>query len=306
MKIYVHPVLSNQEKKYFSSRCHKDIELSFNDGSDDVSLRQQAEVAIGNFNTDWIVEMRALKTILLDSVGIDNFNHYSWPVECKISVHNLNDFFSVAVAEEVLANVLSIYRQLNALKQAQLKGEWVKDEIRPLKRLVSDAHVLIIGYGHIGHRVAQLLAPFGCHINKFDKEEMRQGGKTNLIDKVSKSNIIISTIPATVDTNKLFDEEVFSAMPSDATFLNVGRGQVVDELALCKKAINNPNFNACLDVTVQEPIDKSSELWLRPNIHLTQHTGGGSSDENYKKIDIYISQIKCLLNLEPLSNTINF
>ncbi|MGF1777384.1 NAD(P)-dependent oxidoreductase [Vibrio nomapromontoriensis] len=306
MKLYIHPVLNNDEKAYFSDQADARVELIFNDGTNEFSRCQHCEVAIGNFDTDWIERMGNLTTILLDSVGTDNFNNFQWPSERKISVHNLNDFFSVPVAEEALASVLSVYRQLPALREAQRQGRWIKDELRPLKRLMSGEKVLLVGYGNIGQRLEQLLTVFNCQITTFNKQDMELGGKENLIRKVSESDIIFSTIPATPETHEIFNREVFSAMPKGATFLNVGRGQVVDEFALCDKAKADSSFNACLDVTVQEPINQDSELWQLPNIHLTQHTGGGSLDENYKKIDSYISQINRLLSSEPLINTIQF
>ena len=306
MRVYVHPVLSEQEKSYFVTHADESLEFIFNNGSSELEQCKDVELAIGNFDTDWIGQMEHLKTILLDSVGTDNFNGYCWSTDSKITVHNLNDFFSVAVAEEVVANLLSIYRQLPALKLAQQQSLWVKDELRPKKRLVSDAKVLLVGYGNIGRQIEQLLTPFGCHISKFDQKEMRQGGKALLLENVSESDIIISTIPANTETLRIFDSALFSAMRPAATFLNVGRGQVVDEAALYAKAVEDLSFNACLDVTTQEPLLPDSNLWQLTNVHLTQHTGGGSMDENYKKIDIYISQIKRLLSNQPLNNTIQF
>ena len=306
MNVYVHPILSSDERAYFTNQADSRVALIFNDGTNDLNRVQHSEVAIGNFDTDWITHMSNLTTILLDSVGTDNFNNFHWPSEQKISVHNLNDFFSIPVAEEALASMLSVYRQLPALREAQRQGLWIKDEVRPLKRVMSEAKVLLVGYGNIGQRMEQLLTVFNCDITKFDKQDMDSGGKGALIKKMSDRDIIFSTIPATPETNNLFDWDVFSAMPPGTTFLNVGRGQVVDESALCEKAKVDPSFNACLDVTVQEPINQSSELWQLPNIHLTQHSGGGSMDENYKKIDTYISQINRLLSSKPLINTIQF
>lgn len=306
MKIYVHPVLNDAEKDYFLTQLADGVTATFNDGRNELALGRDAEVAIGNFDTAWIEQMPNLKAILLDSVGIDNFNGYVWKQGNAVSVHNLNDFFSVAVAEEVLASVLSVYRQLPALKQAQQQSIWVKDELRATKRLLADAKVLLVGYGNIGKRIEQLLLPFGCEISSFDQQEMATGGKQLLAETVALHDVIISTIPANTETFAIFDSVLFSAMKPGATFINVGRGQVVDEAALSEKANQDKSFNACLDVTIQEPLNSDSTLWQLNNVHLTQHTGGGSSDENYKKIDIYISQINRLLSEQPLINKIQF
>lgn len=306
MKVYIHPVLNEAEKDYFLTHVSNTLELTFNDGSHQFELCKDADIAIGNFNTDWIESMGNLRTILLDSVGIDNFNGYQWKESNLVSVHNLNDFFSTPVAEEVVASLLSVYRQLPSLKQAQQQSEWVKDSVRPTKRLLAEANVLLVGYGNIGKRIEQLLIPFGCQIATFDQAEMHQGGKQRLIETVADHDVIISTIPANAATESIFDQALFVAMRPGATFINVGRGQVVDEVALGDKAAADATFNACLDVTIQEPLNPASILWQLNNVHLTQHTGGGSTNENYKKIDIYISQINRLLSGQALINKIQF
>ncbi|MCF4173902.1 MULTISPECIES: NAD(P)-dependent oxidoreductase [Vibrio] len=306
MKVYVHPLLNEREREYFITHSATELAFTFNDGTCTLKHCRDADIAIGNFNTSWIEEMTNLKAILLDSVGTDNFNGYQWSKGNTVMVCNLADFFTIPVAEEVLASLLSVYRLHSELYGAQQNNCWAKDTIRFKKRLLSDASVLIIGFGNIGRRIASLLAPFGCEVQTFDNQDMEVGGIAALTSAVSLNDVIISTIPATTETLDIFDEKMFAAMRSGATFLNVGRGQVVDEVALCQKAKNDKTFSACLDVTVQEPIPDNSLLWKLPNIYLTQHTGGGSIDENYKKIDIYISQIHRLLNDQPLNNMIQF
>lgn len=306
MKVYVHPVLSEQERSYFTQALESAVTLVFNDGSNDAHRAENADIAIGNFDTDWIGNMVQLKVILLDSVGTDNFNGYQWPQGSQVTVHNLNDFFSVPVAEEAVASLLSVYRQLPALNCAQRESLWAKDQIRMTKRLLAESKVLLVGYGNIAQRIEHLLTPFGCEIEKFDRKDMALIGREGLKGKVSAHDITISTIPATEESFELFDDELFRAMPDNAVFMNLGRGNVVDEDALVRKATQNKAFNACLDVTKQEPLPASSALWQLPNVWLTQHTGGGCETENYKKIDVYTRQIQRLLAGLPLNNQVQF
>ncbi|MBY5944645.1 NAD(P)-dependent oxidoreductase [Photobacterium rosenbergii] len=306
MNIYIHPVLNTDEANYLRQQLPEHVSCLFNDGSNDFAKAKNAEIAIGNFNTDWIGDMAQLHTLLLDSVGTDNFNGYQWPTNRTITVCNLAGFFSGPVAEEILAGILASYRQLPALNKAKENKLWAKDDIRFTKRLVAEAKVLVLGYGSIGQQAAKLLSAFGAQVTTFDNADMEQQGKQGLITAASQCDILISTIPATAQTENLIDVDIFEALPDNAVFANVGRGQVVNEDDLLRKAQQHPAFTAWLDVTKQEPLPASSQLWEASNIYLTQHTGGGSATENLKKIDVYVSQIHRLLAEKPLHNTVNF
>lgn len=48
----------------------------------------------------------------------------------------------------------------------------------------------------------------------------------------------------------------------------------MNDPTLYDKASKDFDFNAYLDVTVQEPLNSDSKLWQLPNVHLTQHTDG--------------------------------
>ncbi|MGF1872069.1 NAD(P)-dependent oxidoreductase [Photobacterium indicum] len=306
MNIYIHPVLNERDAKYLTQQLPAGVSCYFNDGSNVFEGAKDAVIAIGNIPTDWINDMPCLTTILLDSVGTDNFNGYDWSENCHITVCNLQGFFSAPVAEEIVANVLSVYRQLPALQTAKTSGEWEKDAIRFTKRLVGEADILILGYGSIGKQTANLFEAFGATIHCFDTTDMKVNGKAGLIEAVTHCDILISTIPATDTTHNLLDCEVFNKMRAGGMVVNVGRGQVVNEDDLVEKALADSTFTACLDVTKQEPLPTHSPLWTTPNIHLTQHTGGGCGNENTKKIDVYVRQIHRLFNGEPLQNCVSF
>ncbi|MEZ8694197.1 NAD(P)-dependent oxidoreductase [Vibrio splendidus] len=305
-EIYVHPILSESEKEHFTSKVSPEFAITFNYGDHSFEAAKEAAIAIGNFDTAWIVEMANLEVILLDSVGTDNFNGYQWAEDNNVTVHNLNDFFSMPVAEEAIANIMSIYRQIPALNAAKEQSKWIKDDIRGEKRLISEAKALLVGNGNIGKKINELLTIFGCEVSIFDRAEMDANGKAGLKEAVSKADIVVSTLPATPATNGIFDRQIFNAMQKNATFLNLGRGPVVNEADLAEKAESNSGFNACLDVTIQEPLPITSPLWALSNIWLTQHTGGGSPTENIKKIDIYLEQLERIIKKQPLINKVNF
>ena len=304
IEVYIHPVLTTIEQEYFRSKLPNNFILKFNDGTNEFSLAQDCAIAIGNFNTEWIELMPNLTTVLLDSVGTDNFNNYQWKTN-TISVHNLQHFFSIPVAEEIIAGILNIYRKLPELQDAKKEKCWIKDNIRFQKKTLNEARVVLFGYGSVGKQVHKLLTTFGSQVTVFDYLEKQQQ-RLRLIESIKDHDILIVTVPATAETIDIIDQELLSHTKKDFIFVNAGRGQVVNENDLINKAKSDPSFTACLDVTKIEPLPPKSELWDCDNIYLTQHTGGGSNAENLKKINVYLKQINLLVEGTPLENEVLF
>lgn len=304
IEIYVHPIFGKEEQAYFTTKLPKNITVFFNNGTNDFNLAKNSNLAIGNFNTEWIDNMPNLTTILLDSVGIDNFNNYQWTKD-TVSVYNLQYFFSIPVAEEVIANILNIYRKLPKLQSVKKEKSWIKDSVRFQKRILNEAKVILFGYGSIGKQIHTLLTAFGTEVTLCDYRQ-RKEQKQLLMNLVQTHDILIVTVPATTETIDIIDNDILSHTKKGFVLINVGRGQVINEDDLIKKAKTDPTFTACLDVTKTEPIPFNSPLWDCENIYLTQHTGGGTETENLKKIDVYLKQINSLIHNKELENKVIF
>jgi phosphoglycerate dehydrogenase-like enzyme len=70
-----------------------------------------------------------------------------------------------------------------------------------------------------------------------------------------------------------------SALPTGASFINVGRSNVVDDDALLD-ALNSGHLSgAVLDVFDEEPVPAGSELWDAPNLTITAHIAAVSHPE---------------------------
>ncbi len=72
----------------------------------------------------------------------------------------------------------------------------------------------------------------------------------------------------------LFSRSVFTAMKRTAFFINIGRGETVDEAALYEVLREQRIAGAGLDVFHAEPLPAGSPFWNMPNVFLTPHIGG--------------------------------
>ncbi len=102
---------------------------------------------------------------------------------------------------------------------------------------------------------------------------------------------LVSILPHTPETDNLINADVFKALPPSAVFINVGRGNAVDETALVTSLEKGEIAAAVLDVFKTEPLPPGHPLWTAPNIVLTSHTAAMSSPdlvcpifiENYRR-----------------------
>ena len=161
---------------------------------------------------------------------------------------------------------------------------------------------MLIGRGHINSRVAELLAPFGCKVQSFGSDL----DTSELDQNLRKADIIVCCAPHTAQSQGLFGADRFSLLKPDALFLNFGRGSLIDEDALANALKAGQLGAAVIDVTRQEPLPVDHPFWTTPNLLLTQHTAGGSSDEVDRKIDFLFANYARYRNGEPLLSPIDF
>lgn len=80
----------------------------------------------------------------------------------------------------------------------------------------------------------------------------------------------------------------------------------MDEEALVRELSSGRLGGAVLDVTGQEPLPAGHPLWSCPNVVLTQHTAGGSTDESARIVELFADNLLRFGAGEPLRNTVRW
>ena len=248
----------------------------------------RSEVVFGNPPPEWLPEADALKWLQLTSTGINEYLELDWALLAKrMTVTNLAGFFAEPVAESCLAGILALLRGIDRLVRLQEKRGWIGEPIRAELRILADTNVVLFGFGSINSRLAELLAPFRCNITRIGRDWT---GKT-LDEALEDADVVACAAPETPRTRNVFNRHRIGNMPSHAVFANFGRGSLVDEDALVEALCNNRLGGAVIDVTNEEPLSPEDRLWRCPNLVLTQHSGGGSTDEIDRKIEAFTSNL---------------
>ena len=156
-------------------------------------------------------------------------------------------------------------------------------------RLLYQKKVGILGVGVIGQEIARKCKAFGMTVygitsvkRKIDSVDYSYGPE-GLLQVIREVDYFINVVPSTPQTEKMVGAKELSAMKPTAFFINIGRGETVDEEALVSVLKAEKIAGAALDVFCTEPLPKDHPLWGMNNVILTPHVGGLS--------DIYAEQV---------------
>jgi D-3-phosphoglycerate dehydrogenase / 2-oxoglutarate reductase len=98
--------------------------------------------------------------------------------------------------------------------------------------------------------------------------------QTAFDDLLGESDYVVPLAVATAETENLFDQDAFSRMKRGACFINVSRGNLVDEAAL-EAALDSGRLAGCaMDVGRASDQMPTPRLAARPDVLATPHTAG--------------------------------
>ncbi len=210
-----------------------------------------------------VMEKSKLKVISRCGSGLSNVDLQA-AEELGIRVFSTPDAPVNSVAELTLSAMLSLLKDFSSMNEDLHKGRWLKR----IGSLLQGKKVLIIGFGRIGRRLAELLMPFQVQVliaDPYLKSDSRVGALENLL---SEADII--TIHANVDVPILGKKE-FSLFKPGVFLLNASRGKAIDEKELIIALEDKRVAGVWLDVFENEPY--SGPLVNYSQALLTPHAG---------------------------------
>jgi phosphoglycerate dehydrogenase-like enzyme len=249
---------------------------------------ETADIAFGQPDPQAIAHARSLKWIHISSSGItryDNPEFRALMTSRQIVVSNSATVFQEACATHALSFILAQARKLpRALvtRSAHTSSDW--KALRGSSAVLRGETLLIMGYGAIGRRLAELLQPLGLNViacrRKSDGSENVPMVTSDQVDRaICRADHIMNILPDSVATRNFFDASRFALMKPGAIFYNIGRGATVDQRALAEALHTGRVGAAWLDVTEPEPLPEGHPLLASPNCFITPHTAGGHADE---------------------------
>lgn len=245
-----------------------------------------------------------LKLIQKTGAGVNNILADSELPE-SIQVARLRtDTSGNEMAEYALAYVLQQQRHMREYQQQQALSEWISYP----PRKAEETTVSVLGLGRIGLLVAKRFVDNGFNVVGWSRRPKLITGVTCHVDvdgldrALESSDYVISVLPSTPETLGMFGRELFEHFNPRSLFINIGRGDLVNELELIESLDTGLLAGAVLDVMSEEPLPASNPLWLHPKVQLTPHVSGYHLGDAI--IDI-AENFRRLQNGEPLLNLID-
>jgi phosphoglycerate dehydrogenase-like enzyme len=199
---------------------------------------------------------------------------------------NARGVFGGLMSEFVFGYLLAHERKIFQRREAQQNKAWD----HALTGTLQGKTIGLLGVGSIGAELARTAKFFGMttygytqtseaseHVDKYFHG-------LNLREFASGLDYLVSVLPNTTGTKKMVNADLLNALPSHALFINVGRGQAVDEPALIEALTKNKIAGAVLDVFEEEPLPVKHPFWTTPNLLMTFHTSAPSFPEDITKI----------------------
>ncbi|KAL3131826.1 hypothetical protein ABBQ38_007540 [Trebouxia sp. C0009 RCD-2024] len=251
-----------------------------------------------------------LKWIHSASAGVEKLL-FPELIKSKVPVTNAKGAYSHSLAEWALTACSWFAKDLPRLKRQQKDRNWEPYYVEELRGKVLG----VVGYGDIGQETANLARAFKMSIIALRRrKELSQHDKDlnlqiytpdQLNELMAESDYIVAALPHTDKTEKLVNAAAINSMKRTGVFVNIGRGQTVDEEALVKALQEKRIRGAGLDVTCTEPLPKESPLWDLENVLLSPHTADRTTTFQAEAIQQFTDLAKLYVQGKELYNVVD-
>ncbi|MEC9086625.1 MAG: 2-hydroxyacid dehydrogenase [Pseudomonadota bacterium] len=266
-----------------------------------VSLDGQCRVAASaSWNCDPVIyRLKSLKLIAAFGVGVDGID-FETTRNLNIRVTNTPGVLDDGVADLAMALILATMRNLIKANNFSRDGLW-KDGPFPFGTSMAGKTLGIAGLGRIGSAIALRAEPFKVNI-AYHNRRLKHVPYTfceSLEDLAEISDILVCVLPGGAETNNLINANVLKKLGPSGIFINVGRGNSVDDGALIE-ALNTGAIQAAgLDVYKNEPQIPDAYKIL-DNVILLPHIGSATEETRRAMGNLVFDNIKAYFEHDTL------
>ncbi|GAA0859685.1 D-2-hydroxyacid dehydrogenase [Aliiglaciecola litoralis] len=210
----------------------------------------------------------------------------------NVRVTGIKDVFGLQMQEYVFTYILHFAREVERFQQLQKQRHWV----RPVAEGLSAKRIGILGLGSIGLEVAKTAKHFNMQVVGISRSAQPKPN-VDRVYSISQAaefapnlDYLVSLLPHTVETEHLINQDFLALLPAHCVLINAGRGQVIDEAALCSTLMARKLKAAVLDVFENEPLPTDHPFWQMENVMITQHSAAISKPTEI--VNVFIDNVQ--------------
>ena len=274
---------------------------------------RDAEVLIGYHAYFEMVQAPRLRWLQLSGDGADHLR--GMPIMQSDVIITNTRVFATPITEYVFASALSWFYHFPKMRaQFQEKRIYPQNQWEEyLSDELEGKTLAIIGYGAIGHKLAQVAQAFGMSVIATRRSVERPVTEAGvevfpapyLRAVLARGDVVVICLPLTDETEGIIGEDELRAMKPHAYLVAVGRGKVIDEAALVRALRERWIGGAGLDVFAQRPLPPDSPFFALPNVIMTPHMSGVSNGYAQRAIPFFCENLRRYLAGEPLLNVVD-
>ncbi|MBV9735396.1 MAG: D-2-hydroxyacid dehydrogenase [Acidisphaera sp.] len=248
-----------------------------------------------------------LRLIFCMSAGLDRLAPFDW-LPAGATLLNNSGAHAAKAGEYAVMALLMLAGRLPVHITAQRERRWDK----VLGGTVRGRRVTVVGLGSLGGAAAEQAARFGMDVTGVRTRAEPHPAcarvvATDALDSVlPQTEFLVLACPLTPATRNLLDRRRLSLLAEGAGVVNIGRGPLLDEDAICDLLEAGRLGGAVLDVFAEEPVPQGHRLWTTRNLVMTPHV---STDDpatyNPLSLDIFFANLRAWAAGEPMPNAVD-
>jgi phosphoglycerate dehydrogenase-like enzyme len=223
-----------------------------------------------------IADAKNLKWIASLATGVDHFLRCPYLRRDTI-LTSARGIHGPSMRETAAWLMLAVSRDAARLVHAKDGHRWERGERWPL---LAGKTAVVVGIGVSGSAIGELLKAFGMRVIGVSRTPREIAGfdamrpTDRLAQAAAEADYLVNVLPASEENRAIFSRAIFAAMKPSAVFINVGRGETVDEAALVDALRSKRIAGAGLDVFQNSPLRPDSPFWDLPNVVISPQQGG--------------------------------
>lgn len=198
-----------------------------------------------------------------------------------------------------MARIIGQERSFASSTTDQAEKSWAGSKDVLEYRYLSTLTLAVLGCGDIGKCISRS-AKYGFGMKTIGYGKTIRGISdlaaegideytTNLSEALQKADYIVSVLPLTPETRGLLNDKAFSSASKSnggkcPVFINVGRGDIINETSILNALDNKWISAAILDVFEVEPLPQDSELWSRSDVVISPHVSGLTQSKDVPEV----------------------
>jgi glyoxylate/hydroxypyruvate reductase len=235
-----------------------------------------------------------LKLLFITNAGLDRLAPFGWLPD-GVTLLNNAGVHAAKAGEFAIMSLLMLANRVPEMVTHQRAGRWQK----LWGSVLAGRRITVVGLGSLGGAAAMQATRFGMHVtgvrataapHPHCAEVVTTGG----LDRVlSRTEFLVLACPLTNATRGLITRERLRLLPRGAGVVNIGRGALIEQDALCDLLEDGHLSGAVLDVFTPEPIPDGHRLWRTRNLIISPHTAADDPNTyNPRSLDLFFANLR--------------